>query len=161
MQPVAVHPILFYALLFMYLVTTTMFSWLVYKYVMQIFSDHIILIDRSERWQLIREKLMGRTKYMHDKKIYHLDQDASLLNRRGKALFIFSENKPTPLKIEFNKTRWLSSESLMNVINNDLIQKLVQPASKAKDIFLLLGAAGGMLSAIAAGLILLKTFGVI
>lgn len=77
------------------------------------------------------------------------------------SLYIYSEGKPQPLIIDYNTSKWLSSDSMMSVINNKLIQKLVQPSNKALDSLMLFGALGGILAGISSALILLKTFGVL
>ena len=76
-------------------------------------------------------------------------------------MHIFSEGKPTPLTVKYNKLEWLSSESMMAIINNKLIQKLVQPSNTLVDNLILFGSIGGMIAGISSILILLKTFQVI
>lgn len=129
-------------------------------YVKRIFLDCVIFIDKNDRWTMHFTKLYGETLKMNEK-IYYLQEKAGIVNRRGKALFIFSEGQPQPLHISYNKTNWLDSDSLMAVINNKLVQQIVKPTDSFKDNLILFGAIGGILAGMASLLILLIQLGVV
>ena len=95
------------------------------------------------------------------KKTYINVKESALLSDKGKALLIYSDNNPMPLKIKYNTAEWLSSETLMETINNELIKLMVQLQDKIKDIFLIIGAIGGLIAGIASVIILLRTYGAI
>lgn len=124
-------------------------------------TDKLIFIDKSKRWWMLEKNIKQEEVINIDKMAYSTHKDAALLNRKGKALFIFSVNNPLPMKLDWKSSEWLSSETLMNTINNELIKKLVQLESKIKDLFLLLGAIGGIIAGIASVIILLRTYGAI
>ena len=123
-------------------------------------SDMILFIDESNRWSAKYDKL-DNTSYNDNEKKYFLKSDCSLLNNKGKKLFIFSKNKPQPMKLKYNSNEWLDSDALMASINNELIKMMVNPKNPVKDMVILLGAVGGMIAGISTVLILLKQFGVI
>ncbi len=160
MNPIALHPIIFYFLLFFVVGFMSLCVWLIL--ILQSYKkfDVMIFIDKSNRWSMVRAKLSELSSYEHKDKKYLLADDSSLVNEKGKSLFVFSENKPAPMKLEYNDSKWLSSESIMSIINNDLIQKLVQTSNSLKDSLILFGAIGGMIAGIASVIIMLRQFGV-
>lgn len=161
MEAMIVHPIVFYGITlfaFIFMAAAIWFMWLLMK---RLFYDAVIFIDKSNRWKIIWDKVRDTQTYEYDKKTYFLKEDSSMLNSRGKSLHIFSEGKPSPLTIKYNKAEWITSGSMMAIINNKLIQKLVQPVNAFVDNLLLFGSIGGMIAGIASILILLKTFEVI
>ena len=123
-------------------------------------KDVLVFIDKSNRFNLVYDSVRGINSYTYNEKKYLLADDCSLLNNKGKSLFVFSENKPAPLKLTYNKSAWLTSESIMSILNNDLIQKLVRTTDAFKDSLILFGAIGGMIAGISSVVILLKVFGV-
>ena len=161
MKPVILHPFMFWLMIFYMVLFSAGFIWVGWILVRKYFYDTLIFIDKSNRWKLIRDRLLDSSTYIHNKKEYLLPDDSSILSSQGRSLFIFSEGKPNPLKIGYNKAAWVSSDSMMSIINNKLIQKLVQLSDKFRDNFLLIGAVGGMIAGISSIVILLKTFGVI
>lgn len=125
-------------------------------------KDYVILIDKNNRWKLKRIALFDKTDISVSGKTYNLIAECGLLNTKGKVLYIFSENKPSPLKLTYNRQEWLSSETIMNLINNKYIQLLMKATQTGiKDMLLIYGAIGGILAGCSSILILLKTFGVI
>lgn len=160
MEPISLHPILFYFLLFLMTIFAAGFIWILWEYWKIFIKDTIIFIDKSNRWVEIKENVRGMNSYTHLNKKYLLADNCSLLNKKGKSLFIFSENKPAPMKLSYNESTWLTSESIMSILNNDLIQKLVKTSDALRDGFILFGAVGGMIAGIASIVILLKQFGV-
>ena len=161
MDPIILHPIIFYFLIGMEVLFMGVIFWIFFKWYKASKFDYAIFIDKSNRWSIVRDMLGNSSTYVYDKCKYILDDKVGLLNRKGKSLYIFSKGKPQGMKIEYNGAKWLSSESMMAVINNKLIQKLVQTQDSFIDKLLLFGAIGGMLAGIASTLILLKQFGVI
>ena len=159
MVPIQIHPILFYFFLGFAVLMSGLAVYFLYLIISNIIKDTIIFIDQSDRWYMIKDKIGNSALYTYNNKKYALGE--AILNRRGKALYIFSVNKPSPMSISYNKAKWLSSESLMSVINNKLVQQLVKTTDSLKDSLLLFGAIGGMIAGIASVIILLKTFGVI
>lgn len=160
MTPISLHPLIFYFLLFLMVIFAAGFIWILWEYWKIYIRDTLIFIDKSNRWEVVKDKIRGLTSYTHNQKKYLLADNCSLLNKKGKSLFIFSENKPAPMKISYNESKWLTSESIMSILNNTLIQKLVKTSDSLKDNFILIGAVGGMIAGIASIVILLKQFGV-
>jgi hypothetical protein len=136
------------------------FIWILWEYWKLFIKDTLIFIDKSNRWSIVKDNVRGMTSYSHLQKKYLLADNCSLLNKKGKSLFIFSENKPAPLKLRYNASTWLTSESIMSILNNDLIQKLVKTSDSFKDSLIMFGAIGGFIAGIASVVILLKQFGV-
>lgn len=160
MTPISLHPFLFYFLLFLMIVFAVGFLWILWKYWKLFIKDTLIFIDKSNRFNIVKDNVRGMTSYTYLEKKYLLADDCSLLNKKGKSLFVFSENKPAPMKLTYNNSKWLTSESIMSILNNDLIQKLVKTSDSLKDGLILFGAIGGLIAGIASVVILLKQFGV-
>ncbi len=135
--------------------------WFVLRWWKSLKFDYLIFIDKANRWKIVRDILGSSSIYTKDNRKYVISDDTGLLNKKGRSLYIFSEGKPQGLKFGYNTSSWLSSDSLMSVINNKLIQKLVQTSDAFSDKLILFGAIGGMIAGIASVLILLKQFGVI
>lgn len=159
MDPISLHPIIFYSLFLFITILAGMCIFFFVQYYNTISKDLIIFLDNSNRWRHIWDNIKETASYKNKSKSYIVGK--GILNRRGKGLYIYSDNKPNPMNIEYNSTKWLSSESLMAVINNNLIQKLVQPADAFKDKLLLFGAIGGIVAGLASVVVLLKTTGVL
>lgn len=138
----------------------SLFIWILWEYWKIYIRDTLIFIDKSNRWDIVKDKIRGLTSYTYRQKKYLLADNCSLLNKKGKSLFVFSENKPAPMKLGYNESKWLTSESIMSILNNDLIQKLVKTSDSFKDSLILFGAIGGMIAGIASVVIMLKQFGV-
>ena len=124
-------------------------------------KDILIFLDKNLRWDIIYTNISGLETYSHNGKSYHLHESAGLLNKRGKSMYVFTINVPTPLHIKKNTTEWLSGESLDGVIKNKIVQQIVKPTDKFLDLLVILGSAGGILAAISSIIILLITLGVI
>lgn len=135
-------------------------AFLIYKYYSFFLKDIMIIIDKNNRWRLIYTKFTGDKKEI-DNKVYFLTENHGILNRKGKALFIFSENRPNPLQLGYNSAKWLTGESLMGIINNKLAQQIVKPKDNFKDILYLYGSIGGLIAGLASVIILLIQLGVI
>ena len=161
MELISIHPLIFYFLLLMMAVFAFGFCWIVWLWWKEKKLDVLLFIDKSNRWSMVRDKLTGMSSYSYRQKKYMLADNASILNSKGKSLFVFSENKPAPLVLKYNESKWLSSDSIMSILNNDLIQKLVKTGDSIKDGLILFGAIGGMIAGIASIVIMLKQFGVL
>ena len=149
---------------FLFIIMTLSMGFSIFLFIHQFLKerkDTVIIIDESNRWFIAKQDLKDKTKFVYKEKAYFLREDASVLNNKGRALWIFSKNKPSPMKICYNEAKWLSSEALMGAINNELIKMMVQPRNTGKDILLLVGALGGVIAGISSVLILLKQFGVL
>lgn len=123
-------------------------------------KDMILFIDRNNRFSLFRTDFLGRKEIDIEGSKYFLNEDTSLLNKKGKALYVFSKGKPAPMKIEYNKTQWLDGKTLLAMINNDLVQMMVKPKNDMQ-ILLTLGAIGGIIAGLSSVIILLNQLGVI
>ena len=159
MNPIILHPVIFYSFLSFSVILAAGCVFFMWKWLQKYFMDLIIFIDQSDRWKMVFDKIGSKSMYENEGKKYVLGD--AILNRKGKALYIFSNNKPAPLSISYNKAKWLNSESLMAVINNKLVQQLVKTTDNFKDSLILFGAIGGMIAGLASVLILLKQFGVL
>lgn len=159
MTPVILHPFVFYFLLggeLLFMGTACYFCILWAK---RYWSDAVLMVDKSNRWEIIYTSLKDKVSYFHLNKSYPLVK--SLLNRRGKALFVFSEDNPAGMDISYNKGKWLDAESLKTAVNNDLIKKLIKPSSSLFDFLIICGAIGGIIAGLAATIHLLIATGVI
>lgn len=161
MNPIILNPFLFYFFIAVMLFLSAIALFFAKEYCKQFTHDLIIFLDKSNRWFFVREKLLGINKYKHHGKEYLLMENCGVVNTKGKALYMFSENKPQPMKLEYNNSKWVTSDSMMSILNNELIQKLVNPSNSLKDSLILFGAIGGIIAGIASVLIMLKQFGVI
>lgn len=161
MKNVILHPIIFYLLLFWVVILTAVCFYLIIQIFKKFFDDYIIFIDPSGRFNILREKVKDETMFTYKDKQYVLTEDSALINKKGRVLYVYSENKPQPMHLAYNDVKWLNSESLMHVINNKLIQKLVQTSDALLDKIMLFGAIGGMIAGVSSALILLKTFGIL
>lgn len=124
-------------------------AWIYIHFYMKQNTDKVIFIDESNRWELVSKNLSEVDKFDHKKGKYFLKADAGLLNKKGKKLFLYSLNKPSPMKLKYNDVEWLDAESLMGTINNELVKLMVKPGNQMKDNLLLFGAIGGILAGIA------------
>lgn len=161
MEQILIQPIILYIVIFIFLIlfgSVVYLGWLFFK---EYNFDSVILIDKSNRWNLVKARLSQYDKFTHKKKVYFLVQNIALLNEKGKALYIFSEDKPTPLEIGYNKNQWLSSANLMSIINNEVAKKIVKESNKFSDILTMFGSLGGILVGVSSVLVLLIVTGVI
>jgi hypothetical protein len=133
----------------------------IYNWYKRYISDTLVFIDPSNRFEIVKDKITSKTTYNYKNKKYFLTDKSSLLNRKGRSLYIFSQNKPAPMQVSYNNASWISSETLLTMINNDLIRQFAKTKGSIEDAILMLGAIGGMIAGIASVIILLKTFGVI
>lgn len=133
--------------------TKTMKRWL---------SDKIMIIDKNNRWKIYHTRLRGVDEKKIGGKTYIFDSKSGLLNIRGKAFFLFSENNPAGAKIiEHKKVEWLDGKSLTGFINNKLAQQIIKPTDKLIDTLIVIGAIGGIIAGLASVVILLIETGVI
>jgi hypothetical protein len=124
--------------------------------------DYVLIIDKNNKFKIHRINLEGKTDVTVDKKTYNLHADCGMVNRKGKSLWVFSENKPNPLMIKYDKFQWLSSESIMNLINNKYIQQLMKAdGERFKDMLLIYGAIAGLIGGICSVFVALKVYGII
>ena len=159
MTPIALHPVIFYMMIGFLVMMSGMAIYCLWLVIKNIILDTIIFIDQSDRWTLIKDKIGNTPIYTHNNKKYVIGE--AILNRKGKALYVFSVNKPNPMAISYNQAKWLDSGSLMSVINNKLVQQLVKTTDALKDSLVLYGAIGGMIAGMASVVVLLKVFEVL
>lgn len=124
-------------------------------------SDKILIVDKNNRWRWIDTKIKNKDIYNEGKNAYRLDPDAGLVSNKGKALFFFSEGKPTPLNIKYSKTSWLDSTSMNSFLTNNVIQKILMPKDKFLDIMIILAGVSSAISLIISAINLLIITGVI
>ena len=161
MANVAIPIWIFWFIMFYALALKGIIAWLIIKYIKRYNTDLMLMIDKNNRWTLINQNFSGKTETKVKDKAYFLQEKCGLVNKRGKALYVFAQNKPQPLQLDYNKSKWLDSKSLMAIINNKLVQMIVKPKENVRDILILLGAIGGLVAGVASVVNLLKTTGVI
>ena len=152
--------IIWFSLFFVFFLMISI-AWIFIYFFRKYNKDNIITLDKTDRFKLNYVNISNNKKVDIDGGSYFLNEDAGKLNNKGKALFIFSHGKPTPLKIEYNKMSWLDSNTLMPIINNELVKQIVKPVEPIKDLIIMLGAIGGIIAGISAVVILLLQLGVI
>ncbi len=145
----------------LYLVFMGVIVYFVLKWWAEKSGDRIVIIDKNNRWNIMSFFLKGQKQFKYKDVSYNILDNVALLNKKGKVLLVYSEGKPTPLKIGYNENKWLDSESLKSILSNTIIQKILSPSNKTMDIIILMGALGGIIAGIASLLILLKTFGLL
>lgn len=123
-------------------------------------ADKILMIDKDNRWKLYHPKLYGKKHFTLDKKKYLLIEKSGIVSEKGKALYVFSENKPEPMQISYNAAKWLDSESIMNVINNELLKMMLKATKTAQGV-LLFGAIAAIIGAAASCMMFLSQVGVL
>ena len=132
-----------------------------WKYYTYEFNDKLIILHKTGRFTLMRTQLKNLGSEFHlGNQIYKVSPEAGILNRKGKALYIYSEGNPVPMQLAYNKASWLDSGSLHAVINNDLIKKILQPTTALEDGIILIGAIGGIIAGCCSLVVLLKVLGV-
>ncbi len=136
-------------------------GYFIFSLIKKFYTDIVIMIDKNNRWRIFYQKIKGRSSLKMGTKSYMFLPDAGLLNYKGKALYVFSEDKPEPMAIGYKKVSWLDASSLSGVINNKLVQQIIKPVDKFVDMLIILGAIGGILAGLASILILLIQTGVI
>ena len=161
LKPIAVPSFFIYFALFIFVMMICLLLMIFFKFIKLTSTDKLIFIDKANRWNMLHVNLKNLDDYSYKNSMYFLTDKGSMTNKKGKALYVFSEGKPEPMVISYNKNEWVTSESLMAIINNKLIQKLVQTSDSFKDTLLLWGSIGGIMAGIASVLILLKQFGII
>lgn len=134
---------------------------LLFKIIRNWLGDYGIIIDKGNRFDIIRGKFSHQDKIEYGDSDYFLKDEAILRNRRGRVLAVWSSGRPAPMKLSYNSSEWLSGSSIRASLNNEAIQKIVRPANPGKEVILLLGAIGGIIAGISAVLILLITTGVL
>lgn len=161
MTDVSIPIWLFWSFITFFMLVLAGWVWTFAYYWLKSNQDKIIFIDKNNRWSDYSVNLKGMKEIKVGTKSYILSDNASLPNVKGKILYIFSENNPMPLKIEHKKAEWLDSDTLMSVINNEIVQDLVKPTNPVKDMIFLLGGIGGIIAGLSCVILLLIETGVI
>lgn len=136
-------------------------GWAIFYVYSKFDKDVILLIDKSNRFTLYYTAIRGSKSVKIGNDVYFLNEDSAKLNYKGKALYIFSQGKPTALSISYNKSSWLDSDTLLPVINNEIVKQIVKPTDPVKDLMFMLGAIGGIIAGISSIVILLIQLGVL
>lgn len=142
------------------LLLLTIITYFTMDWLKKFFSDKIMILDKTNRWKMHYKNTYGAESINIGKKKYFL-KGTPPLNKLGRAFFVFSENKPMPLELNYNKAGWLSAETLKDVINNKIVQQIVKPTERIVEILLILGAIGGVIAGLASVVNLLISTGVI
>lgn len=161
-KKILLHPFIFWFLFvssFLFLGIALYYIWIYYSE--KWFKDYVILISSSNRFRIVRMELKNKSILNYENKKYYLKEDCALLNSSGKLIYVFSENKPTPLKISYNKVEWLTSDTLMASINNELIKLMVKPKEKLLDILIIIGSIASIICCFICIFIVAKIFGYI
>lgn len=148
------------AYLGLFLALLLAFAYMFFWFFRKDHTDKVMIIDESNRWRIVSQNLRG-DKFQDGKLTYNLVDKAGILNRKGKKLFIFSQNNPVPLSLEYKKASWLDSKTLYSTINNSLISQMATPSNPTRDIVIMLGAIMSMVSAVMVAVILARQFGMI
>lgn len=150
-----------YIFLFLYAVLFCFIIYFLFKWIRHTYSDIIIFISRDGRFNIKYTKLKDAKKVDYADGEYKLVEDSAILNRKGKSLYVFSVGNPVPLLLRYKKAEWLSSESIKAMLNNELIQKIVNPVNSTEKVLLLIGALGGIIAGLASLIILAMELGII
>lgn len=92
---------------------------------------------------------------------YEVTDGTTYINDKGRALSMWYFGKTNPLKVEPNKTLWIDSQTLKNIIQNEQVRKIVTPKNSSMDMLLMIGSICAIVGALAGILIALNQFGVI
>jgi hypothetical protein len=132
---------------------------LIYNWIKFYKKDIVIMIDKTGRWEIFFLNLFGQPSFELEGKTYFLNPETALLSKGGKSFYVFSKNKPMPLKLTYNEARWIGSDALMGIINNEFVKQIVKPIDTIKDMFLMIGAVGGIIAGISSLIILANQLG--
>lgn len=162
MQSYAVPAFLVYLTMFFILICLGTAIFFILRYISILKKDVIIFLDKNNRFNIKYGNVSGDS-IKDGKKTYYINRDGSPINRKGKGLFIFSENRPEPLSIRYNKkSEWADSETLMSMINNDMAKVAFQLDQLKKNSMLeLLSMISGLIAGAGVILLILVEFGVV
>jgi len=126
-------------------------------------KDMAVMIDKANRYEIIELplKLSDKKSFTYSGGTYYFKQDAGILTKLGKVLYIYSVGKPLPMVIKHNSSEWLDSSSMRGIVNNDVVRDLFAPEDKMKDSLLMLGMLSAIGGAVITLIIALKIFGVL
>jgi hypothetical protein len=123
-------------------------------------SDIHVVVKGDNRASVEYTNFRGEMlKDERNKQVYHTPYEAALNFGKGKQLFIHTWNQPQPLKISANRTTWLNSDTLMSVMNNEIIKFILRIQEKLEMIAYITMIAA-CISAAAGIMIALKVFNV-
>lgn len=160
MQPIQLHPILFYffiVMLFFVFTYAVMISWF---YFSKWFKDVVLFIDAQNRWNLMYFKSRDADEIEYLGGSYVTKGISPPLSKGGKALYMFSVGNPKPIQVLHKDAEQISSQTISSIINNKLVQVLMSLQSSFMNLqYIMLGAS--VVSAICSVFIILKVYGVI
>jgi hypothetical protein len=122
--------------------------------------DYVIFLDGDKSFRIERISLKNKENLNLKSETYALNRDCLRINSKGRKLYVFNEHKPEPLRIEGNKSLWLSSSTLTNMINNEVLKLMFKMKTNLDNIILLCCILAGV-SAIASVFVAIKVFGLI
>jgi hypothetical protein len=124
-------------------------------------TDIQVFLTKENRFELNFQDTKNLPKIKYDGDSYNIIEHASLLNKKGKSLGIWSKGKPLQLDLKYDESKWLDNKSLSNIINNELIEKVLRPKDLLGEILLILCTITSVISCIVIIIVALKIFGVI
>ena len=161
MNTYAVPSAIIYGTLFFILLALGAAVFFLFQWINISKKDIIIFLDKNNRFKIQYKDVSGDS-LKDGKKTYYLNRDGSPINRKGKGLFIFSDNRPEPIRLEYNKkTEWADSETLMSMVNNDMAKIAFQLENKKNSILELLSMIAGLIAGAGVILLILVQFGVV
>ena len=88
----------------------------------------------------------GKHTYLLEPKAVHTKRNFP----QWKKIYVFDEGSPLPRLLQYKKDAWFSTETITKILNDTRIKMLTQEPIDAKlKAFIILGAVGGICSAIA------------
>jgi len=121
--------------------------------------DKALLIDGDNRARLINTEFRGES-WKYEGGIYDANYESGITLEKGKRFYIWTFNKPQPVKIISNKITWFNSDTLMATINNEIIKFILKVQEKL-EIFIMIGAIAGCVSAVVSIFIFAKVYGIL
>lgn len=158
-RPIPIWQSIFYFIIILLIFSMALLFIIAIRYRKISRKDILIFIEEGNRFKIDYEDIKGQNIHKEKDKTYIIKDP--LLNSRGKALQIWTHNKPQPLSITHNKNEWLNADALTAVINNEIIKRLVALSSKMKDIMMMVGAGCSVVAALCSIVVLLIQLGVI
>lgn len=162
MNPISIHPIIFYLFVFVAFLMTVyaiMISWI---YFSRWFKDAFLFIDAQNRWEIIYANPKNADEMEHNGSEYMLKAEnfKPPLNKSGKALYKFSADNPQPESLSHTPAKEVSGKTIMAIVNNKLVQILMSLQSTFMNLQYIMLICS-IISAIASALVALKIFGII
>ena len=132
-------------------------------------SDTLIFVNKDNTIDVItriikkEERIAGKIERgKHD----YLMEPAGVTNTKKfpqwRKIFVWDEGIPTPRQILYRKDAWFGTETVQKILNDTRIKQMTKdPIDPQTKMFIILGAAGGILAALASAVVLLIELGII